>query len=97
LAVLQINPPSLEQMGHSGMCGQNNRTANRQALEAFKHAFLSCGVEMGCRLVEQQDGRIFQVGSGNGDPLGLPAGKAETTLPYTRLKAVWQVFEERID
>src|SRR3989344_9046371 len=43
---------------------------------------LALGVERGGCLVEDEDGCVLQDGSGNRDPLALPARKLDTPLAY---------------
>ena len=70
------------------MGDDQGRPAGRQLVEGVLDFRLRHGVQRGGRLVQNQDGRVFQEDTGNGDPLLLPAGKKRTPLAHVGVKAV---------
>src|SRR5690606_17748933 len=51
-------------------------------------------VERGCRLVEQEDRRVFQDGAGNGHALLLTAGELQPAFAHASLVTLRQAFDE---
>src|ERR1700722_517268 len=54
-----------------------------EAVEGFEDDSLGPRVDAGGRLVEDEDGRVAQEGSGHTDALTLASGDLRTSLPYS--------------
>ena len=65
---------------------QGDRIA--EANYAVEYLFLRLAVQSACRLIEDQDWRSLIEGTGNPDPLPLPARQAGPALPDDSLKSV---------
>ena len=63
------------------VCDGDSRTVFRERLQTLLDMALAFVVQSAGCLIKDQDRRIFQEDSGNGNPLFLPAGK--TGAPFT--------------
>src|SRR5580658_3136732 len=68
-------PDGAEAMGY-----HKSRSSRQKLFQRALHQLLAFGVEIAGRFVENQDLRIGQNGSGDAQPLPLPAGEAEAAL-----------------
>ena len=59
--------------------------------------FFGFGVERGGGFVEDQDGRVFKQGAGDGDALFFAAGEFEPALADDAVPALRQAFDEMQD
>ena len=65
-----------------------------------KLCWMSCSDSVSTEEVasfEDEDGRIFQNGTCNRDPLFLSAGETHTALPNNGVKAIWQAHDKVVD
>src|SRR5271155_2333260 len=93
-ALLQDDDPVSPEHGRQAVRDYNRGTARRQRGERALHSKLRFGVERARRLVEQQDRRVSQDGSGDRKALTLPAREAHALLAEKRGETAWQVVEE---
>src|SRR5215207_4991125 len=63
------------------------RAAPHEAIERLLHGALALGVEGGRRLVEEEDRRVLQDCTGDGDALALAAGEGHPALGFARHSA----------
>lgn len=68
------------------MGDRDDRPPLGNATQVVQHRSLRGRVEHQRRLVEEQDGRIFQERSGDGDPLALPAGQLRSAFADHRVQ-----------
>ena len=80
--------------GRQAVGDDDGGSAFHQMFECILHQPLAFGVERAGRLVKQQDRRIAQQGTGNGDALSLPARKPRATLTQIGIKPLWQIAQE---
>ena len=66
----------------------------RKATEGILNRSLGECIESACRLVKNQDRRIFEEHAGNRNSLSLSTGKAHTSLAYRHIKAVGKRSDE---
>jgi hypothetical protein len=62
--------------------------------ESLLHRRLALGVESTCRLIKNQDGRVFEEGSGDGDALTLATGKKISALADGRIVSLRHGHDE---
>ena len=60
--------------GAETMSNNERRTAFHQSFQRFLHDFFTFRIKSRCSFVQNQDFRIFQNSSGNGNSLTLTAG-----------------------
>lgn len=82
--------------GLEAMCNHDNGFIPRQRLDGPLQPVLIFRVHIGCGLVENDDGGVFQHGARNGYTLLFAAGKAGTALADDRIVAVGQRLDEII-
>ena len=83
-------------MEHRGktMGDDEARTPDHQIVERRLHDLLALRIECGGCLIEDEDARILQDGTRDGNALTLTARDADTTLPDLRIVAVLQLCDE---
>jgi hypothetical protein len=76
---------------------QEHRPVFRRRQHVADECLRSRTVEMGRRLVQDQDGRIGEQRPGDGEPLPLAARKAATVLADQRVEAVGKARDPRVE
>ena len=79
------------------MGDDQRRAVGRDGVQGILDLPLGAGIERRGGLVEEQDGRSFKDGAGDGDALFLAARKLEAALADRRLVAVGQAHDEIVD
>ena len=68
------------------------------SLHEFAGGFFEQGfgfrIERRCGFVEDEDGRVFEKGAGEGEALGLSTGEAGAAFPDDGFVFLWQRFDE---
>lgn len=82
--------------GLEAMCNHDNGFIPRQRLDGPLQPVLIFRVHIGCGLVENDDGGVFQHGARNGNALPLAAGKVGAASADDRIVAVGQRLDEII-
>src|SRR6516225_7712843 len=93
-ALLQDDDPVSAEHGCQTVGDDNRGTARRQRGQRALHSKLRLGIERARRLIEQQDRRVSQDGSGDRKALTLPAREAYALLAEKRVETARQVVEE---
>ena len=70
------------------------RPVGRQLVETALDQHLRLGVDIACRLVEDEDRGVFEDRPRDGDPLALAAGEFDAAFADHRLVAVGEVLDE---
>ena len=96
-AVPQVQPPSAEAECRRRVARHHHRAAHRKAAQAVDHVAFCRRVQMGGRLVQQQQRRVLQEGAGDRHPLGLPTGQAIAAFADHGVQTVRQGVGERDD
>ena len=88
------------------VCGASNRTQPvgydkagapfHQMFEGHLHLVLTLGIECAGGFVEDEDGRVSQDGSGNGNSLALSTGEGYSTLADHGLVAISQFLYKAV-
>src|SRR6266852_3057539 len=72
------------------------RASFHEALEGLEQEVFGLGIERAGWLVEDEDGRVFEQGAGDGHPLALTAREGSTVLAEHRLVAFGQTSDETV-
>src|SRR5688572_9173373 len=85
-------------MLQSGLAmGNDERGASaHEALHRFDNGRLGFDVHRTGRLVENQDRRVFEKGSGDGNALTFAAGEAHAAFAHEGIVTLWQAADERM-
>ena len=83
--------------GREAMRDDQRGAAARDAVERVLDLALGEGIERRGRFVENEDGRIFQNGAGDGDALLFAAGEFQPALADLRFIAARRLFDEAVD
>src|SRR5438874_2666876 len=67
------------------MCDDQGRMSRDGPLQSLHNSLLCDRIQAGCRLIQNQDGRVPQNRSGDRDPLLLPAGEGCGALRHQGL------------
>ena len=68
--------------------------ALHQILQRLTQLALTYRVQVGSRLIQDQDRRILQQRAGDGNALPLPTGKLHAPLTHNRVVSVWKNRDE---
>ncbi len=70
------------------MCDDKGGTVSGEMFQGVLYHLFTLIVERGSRLIENEDGWIFQENSGDGEPLFLSPGQFDAPLPDVCVVAV---------
>ena len=90
-----IDLVSIENRGKT-MRNHEGRTAHHQFVQGSLHHLFAFRIQGRCRLVQNQNARIFQDGTGDGHALALTARKIQPSFADLRVVALRQITNERI-
>src|SRR3712207_1730885 len=87
-SVFDLQPHVAVRQSSQTMGDHEDGTALHEALHRVHYHRLGLRIDGAGRLIEDEDGGIFQEGAGKGDTLPLTTRKAEATFPNTRFVSV---------